>query len=381
MKQIKLIVLYQVIMHYRLPLYERLEEDPEVCTKILYGKDQKGSKLVSVNLNHSSIKHERLGTLRIPFRTNNFKGTMPLSPFLFFSLISNSPDVILSEGASSIMNASVGFIYSKLFKKKFIWWSLGKLEGREHKGRVRTLLNKWERYIAVNSDAIFTYSNLGKNHFINEGVNKEKIFVGVNVLDTERKLKEIEIYNNKKYNSIIDKDYFNIAFIGSVTKEKNLETLIEAVNIFNRKYDGAAILNIIGDGNYMKELKSIVGQDNTSVVFHGRINDGPSRILSKCDVMILPGLGGLAICEAMLNKLPVISGKADGTEYDLINNQCGFILEEINSELIFTKIEILFLNPELRKMMGKESFRRITTEFHFNKYYNSLKKAIKFTLN
>lgn len=365
-------------MHYRLPLYERLELDNQIDSQIFYGKGQRGTKLISADLKNSIIKHKKHLTIRFPFETNNGKGSIPFSPFLLFSLISNSPDVILSEGASSIINSSIAFIYSKIFRKKFIWWSLGKLEGRRHKG-VRALLTKWERFITIRSDAIFTYSNLGKRHFINEGVDRKKIFVGVNVLDTNKKLEEISKFNNDQDTFTINENHFNIVFIGTITKEKNLELLLKAVKMFNLKYKQQATLHIIGDGNYMSEIKEIIKDGNQQVALYGRINEGACRILRKCDLMILPGLGGLAICEAMLNGLPVITGKADGTEYDLININCGFILSEISTETIFQKIEYLYLNPEVRIKMGEESFKRITTELHFDNYYQKLIEAIQYT--
>lgn len=378
MAKINLVVLYQVIMHYRIPLYEKLELDPNIYSEVFYGSDVKGTKLVSTNLDDSIIKRKKHLTIRFPFRTNNGSGSLPFSPFLILSLIFKSPDVILSEGTSSIINSSIAFLYAKIFNKKFIWWSLGKLEGREYKG-FRGLISRWENYIAQSSNAIFTYSNLGKQHFINVGVDSKKIFVGVNVLDTNKKLNEISTFRNKVHTSQVDDSKFNISFIGSIIKEKNLETLIAAVKKFNNKYFEEAVLHIIGDGSYLNQIKEILLKDNHQVVLHGRINEGASTILGKCDLMVLPGLGGLAICEAMLNSLPIITGKADGTEYDLIGNENGFILPEITIDSIFIKLEYLYLNPIKRKKMGVESYKKITTELHFDNYYQKLIEAINYT--
>jgi glycosyltransferase involved in cell wall biosynthesis len=377
-EKIKLIIIYQVIMHYRLPLYERLEEDSCFDSQVFYGKGEKGTKLTNANSRESKFKCSQQKTLRIPFKTNNGTGTIPFSPFLFFSLIASAPEVLLAEGASSIVNSSITFVYAKVFRKKYIWWSLGKLEGRKYSG-FRVLLARWERYIALKSDAIFTYSNLGKRHFIEQGVKPEKIFVGVNVLDTDRKLKEINDFIQIEDDIMIDSSNFNIAFIGSITKEKNLITLIESLNELNLVFKNKFRLHIIGDGSYMDELKSFIGAQNSEVVLYGRINEGASRILQKCDLMVLPGLGGLAICEAMLNKLPVITGKADGTEYDLVNKDCGFILSEVTKQNLYEKIEFLFLNPAIKLKMGKESYRRISNELHFDNYYSKLKEAIEHT--
>ncbi len=380
MGKIKLLIVYQVIMHYRFPLYEQLTSDDKYIFKIFYGKGQNGSKLVNANLKDSNLSSRKIFTFRLPYISNNGIGTLPISPFLMFNLILNNPKVIISEGASSIFNSAIAFTYSKLFKKKFIWWSLGKLDGREYKG-IRKWLFYLEKLIFKNSDAIFTYSQSGKFFFEKEGVDPKKIFTGINVLNTELKLREINYYNSLFNPFILDQKIFNVAFIGTITYEKNLDVLIQSILDFEIKYSGRIMLHIIGDGPYLDRLKIKFSENINVISFYGRINLGASQILSHCDVMVLPGLGGLAICEGMLNKLPIITGKADGTEYDLINNECGFVLQNVNKETILSKLEFLFLNPTIRLEMGKKSYHRITTDFHFNKYYKVLTDTINFVLN
>jgi len=377
MKKIKIAALYRVVMHYRLPLYMRLAQDPELDFTLLYGAGQKNTKETNCDFPKEIIKSKKHFTIRFPFKTSSNSGTMPFYPNLFFNLIKRSPDVILTEGTSSIINASITFLYAKLFRKKIIWWSMGVLIDREKKG-LRKLLAYWEKIIEKNCDAIFTYSTQGKEYFISHDVPTSNIFVGVNVLDTERKLLE-----NKKFEHVeTDFDFdnhFNMAFIGSIIKVKNLETLIDSLELFNKKYNNKGKLHIVGDGSYMNMIQKYVEDKNmkNDVIFYGRINEGAGRILKKCDVMVLPGLGGLAICEAMLSALPVITGYADGTELDLVDESCGFILPEMNKDHLLEKLSVLYLNPELRSKMSKNAFERITGEFHFDNYYNQLKKAIR----
>src|SRR5690606_11733083 len=210
-----------------------------------------------------------------------------------------------------LFNAFIALIYCKLFNKKFIWWSLGKLKNRKHLG-VRKLLVFVENLIERKAHAIFTYSTRGKEYFKSLGIDEEKIFVGINVLDTEAKLSEIESFHDDNFTWLYGKAY-NLAFIGTITKEKNLEKVLLVIQRFKKYYEQQINFHIIGDGPYMSNLRNAVKQLELEqeVIFYGRINKGASRILAKCDVMVLPGLGGLAICEGMLNKLPIITGVAD----------------------------------------------------------------------
>lgn len=362
-KKIKIVCLYQVIMHYRIPFYEKLSLDEEFDFKLIYGKGKPGTKLKNADISNASILAEQISDYRIP---------LPFSPFLFFKLIKETPDVIFSEGSSSLINASIAFFYAKIFRKKYIWWSLGTLKNDKKTG-VRKLISYWENIIEKNSSAIFTYSTQGYNYFVSRGVNPDKIVVGVNVFDTTKKLLEI---NNTYVKNYLDKNFFNISFIGTIQKTKNLELLIDVVDGLNKKYNQNNFkLHIVGDGNYLNNLMEY-SSNNNSIIFHGRINYGASKILKNSDVMVLPGLGGLAIVEGMLNSLPIISGYADGTELDLINDQNGFIISDMNYKNLFEKIELYYLNPELKRQHGESSFQKITSTYSFENYYSNFKKII-----
>lgn len=375
MERIKLIVLYQVIMHYRAPLYERLSNDNRFNFILYYGKGKAGTKLINTDLSKYTFKRERVPEFRLNIGANSF----PVWLSLFFKLINESPDVVFSEGSSSLVNSTIGFVYSKLFGKKFIWWSLGQLDDKEYKG-FRKLINKWELFIEKHSDGIFTYSTQGLRYFKKRNINPENIFVGVNVLDTHAKLAEVKKYADSP--RICSSELFNIAFIGTLTKEKKLDVVIEVINELNHGQKRFC-LHIIGDGSYKKNLENYIQNrefDNNSVIFHGRINEGSSRILKDCQLMVLPGLGGLAICDGMINSLPIITGKADGTELDLVDSSNGYILPDLNREILKEKILYLYDNPEQRELMAKESFRKITEVYTFDNYYEKFVEVISSSL-
>lgn len=361
----KVVCLYQVVMHYRLPFYNRISRDKDIDFTLIYGNGKKGTKLVNTNTQNITFKHKELNDYRIP---------LPFTPKLFMELVRQKPDIVFSEGSSSLINSSIAFIYSKIFNKKFIWWSLGALKNDKKKG-VRKIISLWENVIEKKSDAIFTYSTQGYNHFVKRGVNPDKVFVGVNVFDTSLKLNEINETYEKDY---ISKIPFNIVFIGTIQKTKNLELLIDVVHEMNTKYgENSVNLHIVGDGEYLKTLKEY-SKISSAIIFYGRINEGSSKILKNCDIMVLPGLGGLAIVEGMLNSLPIITGCADGTELDLVDENNGAIIENMNFENLYNKIDYYYNNLEILDKMAENSFYKITNKYSFNNYYNVFKQMINF---
>lgn len=368
----KLLCLYQVMFQYRVGTYDAISQLPGVDFELWHGKDVPNSKKKNYK-GEVRFKHKQLSTVHLPFKTNNGEGSMPYFPFLFFRLIKKNPDVILTEGASSLLASSVAYIYCKLFRKKIIWWTMGGLKGRVHKG-IRAFLQGWISHMERNSDAVFAYSTQAKAYLLTEGVRDNKIFVGVNVIDTSKRQAEILNHPVEKAPG------FNLVFVGAINKTKRLEVLVDAVAQLKKRYSDIH-LHIIGDGNYMDVIRKHVEVAglNDDVVFHGRVTKGLGTLLSENHVMVLPGLGGLAIVDGMIASLPIISGPADGTELDLIDKTNGFVTSELmTADYIVNKVSILHENRELCESMGESSYSRITNDYSFEKYIGVFSKCLSF---
>ena len=373
-------IVYQVVFHYRIPFYERIFSDPELRSHLYYGKDNPYNKNKSYDAeyNFSSMK---LRTMFIPFGTESTgtRKVMPFFPSLFFRLIAFSPDIILCEGTSALPNAIVSYIYSKLFRKPLIWWSLGSINEDKKLHGLRSRIEVIIKYLELHSSAVFTYSTPGKNYFIRKGIAPNKIFVGVNVIDTNKRLKEIEIVQN---NIVKDNNIFQILFVGAVIKEKRLEVLIDAFNLLHQKYEDKVKLMIVGDGSYLDDIKEYSKKKGTqNIFFAGKVIEGISRYFLESDIFVLPGLGGLAISDAMIHGLPVITSIADGTEKDLVTEETGIIIDNLTSEALFEKLDLLYLNPDKKEMLSVASKKAITTLFSFDNYYSNFKKTVGFVLN
>lgn len=372
-KKEKVICLYQVIMHYRIPFYQRLANDKDFDFKLIYGENKKGSKFKNSDFDKDKIQNKKLW--------NFFIGQFPITPFLLFFLIKERPDVIFTEGSSSIFNSSIAFLYAKVFRKRIMWWSLGKVENRvQSKGR--KLISFFENFIEKRVDSIFTYSSRGKEYFLKRGVKSDKIFVGVNVINEALRIKESLVINESQEKILKEVECdsrFKVGFIGTVNKGKNIELLLESIKSLNKTYENSFVGVVIGDGVYLDELKK---EYNSEAFYLGRINVGAVKVLEKCDVMVLPGLGGLAMCDGMLAKLPIITGIADGTEYDLIQDgKNGFIEKSMTIDVLSNRLLLYYKNENIKYEHGIKSFRLITEKNSFNNYYNVWKSMFNYVVN
>lgn len=372
MSNCKLLCLYQVMFQYRVGTYEAISRLPNVDFELWHGTSVAGTKLKNYE-GAVSFRHKVLPTIHAALPVNGRKAIQPYSPFLFFRLVRYNPDVILAEGASSIIWASVAFLYAKCFRKKFIWWSFGALKGKNYLG-VRALAQKWISCIERHADAVFTYSSQGEAYFLSIGVPPERIFKAINVISMQPKLDEIQKAGHQE-----KRPGFNIAYVGAITSDKKLDVLVDAAKILGSKHPDIH-LHIIGDGPYQKTLEEYAATDaaDVDICFHGSASSGLNVLLESFQVFVLPGLGGLAIVDGMLSSLPVISGLADGTELDLISPECGFVTDRMTTEYLVEKLSLLYDDPDLAIRMGKCAFDRITGEFSFENYMRILASCLDY---
>jgi glycosyltransferase involved in cell wall biosynthesis len=374
----KVIILYRVVQEWRAPIFEQLQNQNIYKLEIWHGPDFKGTKVVSSSKDWSFITR-KLVSFRLSLNSKNGKILFPVSPFIFFKLIWQNPDVVITEGASNLFNSIMAFIYCKLFRKKYIWWSLGKLQNRDYDNK-RKKIDLFIKLIEKNSDRILTYSSIGKAYFKSLGVEDQKIVKAVNVVDTNSVFKKIG-YNfsidpaignlKKKYN-------FIILFVGALIKEKNISVLLEAMSSIERIHPDAGMI-IIGDGKYannLKEQSHSLGLKN--IDFLGKRIDDVHNFFQIADVFILPGLGGLAISEAMCHSLPIICSIGDGCEIDLVTEKNGFIEKKLTPEKIVKLIDFFISNPEIRKRFGENSKKIIKDQYNIDNYINMIRHAIDF---
>jgi glycosyltransferase involved in cell wall biosynthesis len=373
---IKVAVLYRVIQHWRAPMFKRISDIEDLDLIVYYGADFEGTKVVSGK--DFNFKTKKLHTIKITGKAGSTNGRqMPYCPFLFFQLIKDRPDVILTEGASNFANAMQGFLYARLFRKKFIWWGLGRLRDKFYeKSRKNDFINRIER----KCDAQLCYSSYAKEYYNYIGIPDEKIFVAVNVVDTDRIAARTASEHFKNAKSI--RHPFTVLFVGALEPNKKVDTLIKAFGKFVEKRSDAQ-LDIVGKGSSYDSLKQLKEELNIkNVTFHGQVIEGLETYYAKADVFVLPGLGGLAISEAMAYGLPVIASVGDGCEVDLIKNgENGFRNPELDEDDIVNYLCQMYDNPDLLEGMKKKSLEIIEQEHNVHTYINAISQAIHYVYN
>jgi glycosyltransferase involved in cell wall biosynthesis len=295
--------------------------------------------------------------------------SQPKLPDLIRSL---APDVVIVQGhAGSMTYWRLGELATRM-GFKYLTWQCGyeyNSSWLKHE-MTRRFFKLFDHHLAYNTNA--------KKYLLNNHVKEARITVIHNTINEE----EIDILPRYKARQIvIDElglplDRPIILYVGAILAEKRPDLLIEAVRRLPR---GAASLIIVGDGPDLDSLKATTF-DLDYIRYTGRVVGGVGRFFDAADIFVLPGLGGLAINEAMAHALPVISSFADGSADDLVIDQInGYVLRRSDADEIAIRLETLLRDPQARRRMGEVSRELITTKFSFKCFIDRVMNGLRST--
>lgn len=377
---IRVAISYRVLQSWRVPVFQRLSEIKGIDLCVFYADDFEGTKVKSYSgiVNFKTVK---LPTKKISFKTSNGHAYIPYNPNLYKKLEEFRPNVIIVEGASNILNNLVCFFYAKRKKCKIIQWGLGELEGRK-KSIHRRLADVFFHTIERQSDAAIAYSSYGAQYYKNLGLAESSVFTAVNVIDTEKRIFELKRYcneNNLRYPSPVPIQN-KLVFIGSLSENKNIDLLIKS---FKKALEHLPnlTLDIIGNGPFRSSLEKLVDELNlnSEISFKGN-QTFLSPYLYDASLMVLPGLGGLAISDSLIHGVPVLCGIGDGCEKDLVTNN-GVILKNITLDSLCTEIVSIFSSPERLENLRKNAQKFERSNFNINNYVSVIHQAITYVLD
>jgi len=234
---------------------------------------------------------------------------------------------------------------------------------------------KWYIYKIV--DVNLNYVNEAYDLLNTYGVPQEKIFVTFNSPDTDVLVEAYE--EAKRQGPLLPLNKYRIITVGRLVRWKKVDLLIQAFEILTRIYEEIELV-IIGTGPEEKKLKELAKNVHMEryIKFEGSVYD-PVRLgqyYLSSQIFVQPGMGGLAINEAMCFGKPIICSICDGTEKDLVREGFnGIYFKEDDAVDLANKIENLYGNPQLVKQMGLNSVSIIKDEINIHTVVGRYKNA------
>lgn len=192
-------------------------------------------------------------------------------------------------------------------------------------------------------DKLFTINNFHRNLMYNNKFNKN-IYLWNNYIYKDL----TPIYKNKNIFT------YTLGYVGRISKEKNIQLLIDGVNDYNLKCKNKVKLYIIGDG------KEILYNLNDNIVLLGKLTfDEIVKYYDKFDYVISSSITEgkpFAIIEALSHGIPCIHSNINGINEIILDNVNGFIFDFNNYDNI--KFETNF--DCLNKIKLDENVKNIT---------------------
>lgn len=236
------------------------------------------------------------------------------------------------------------------------------------------------KFLIKGAISYFANGTVSKKYLEKNGIPRKKIFnqfmtVDVDYLIQKRKdLTKVRREIRLKYK--ISTDSVVVIYSGRLVRNKGVQDLIEVVrNLKNQGYNIKSL--IVGDGNYMQNLKRLSQDIQSDIIFTGYIN--PEELYNyyyASDLFVLPthnDAWGLVVNEAMACGLPVIVTDAAGCSIDLIKNN-GFVIEAGNLKQMYYTIEKIIKN-DLFEEYGKNSIE-IISKWTYKESYQSFLDVI-----
>lgn len=277
-------------------------------------------------------------------------------PALIETLKQVKPDVFVTEASPRLIdnNRAINFLHGQ--GKPAIGWGLGTTDFWD---RPFKRMRKWFRKRAIGRfDGMLCYSTLAAEQYQKIGYQSDQTVVLFNA-----SVARPADANPPKRDPCVAP--FQILFVGGLIPTKSIDRLIDAARILKDRNHNI-LLTIVGDGPSSESLKTFAKQIEAPVKFAGRMTGSRlAEVGQKADLFVLPGLGGLAIQEAMTWGLPVIVSQADGTELDLVRDN-GWIIEKGNTDALAMCIESAILNPSELRRKGDESYRIVRDEINLD---------------
>ena len=269
-------------------------------------------------------------------------------------------DVVIVEGNFGILSQAVVATWARWTGRRVIFWVAG-WQKPWVTGLAASLRNGFMRLVLPVGHHSVCYSTAAAAMLRRLGVPAERVSVAQNTIDTEA-IAAAEPASRKAAITLRRElgigDRPTIGYVGALGMGKGVERLIELhAELRHRGHDVHTV--IVGDGPGRRALEArAAGLEG--VHFPGRIVSGVDPYFAMADVFVLPGLGGLAINQAMANRLPVLCTRADGTERDLVvDGVTGHYRDQYQLAEWADLVESLIRDPARRQAMAAAAQARV----------------------
>lgn len=217
------------------------------------------------------------------------------------------------------------------------------------------------RYMSWFYDAmerVYAPSQHYMKQLIERGFEEDKVCVLTRGVDHE-------LYNPSRresgyWNQFGANGAFKFMYAGRISREKNLEVLLQAFLQYRQDNSGEADLVLVGDGPYMDELKS--RYQDKHILFVGFLKgERLASAYASADVFVFPSMTdtfGNAVLEAHASGLPAIVSDRGGPAEIVQSHHSGLIVNAQTPEHLANAMKRLYDDTQLRQKLREGALAR-----------------------
>lgn len=170
----------------------------------------------------------------------------------------------------------------------------------------------------------------------------------------------------------IDEGY--VLYLGRLSREKGVESLLEAQRLYGPKWD----VRIAGSGPLERSLK----EKYPAAKFLGHL-DGMrlESVLQRAGVVVVPSQWyencPMSVLEAMAYGKPVVGSRIGGIPELIVDNMTGLLFEPGQTDQLAGHIDRLISDSRMRKQLGRAARERIESKFSLTQHHQQLIKIYK----
>ena len=282
-----------------------------------------------------------------------------LLPIIYYRIL-KKVDILKTNQMSGSWAAVIAKILhrKKLVVRTGYTWSMFAFRINP-KGFKIVIIRMIERIACLFSNGMIVSSCNDIEYLKNNYTSKKNIVVIPNYIDTD----VFKPLNMQKVDG-------SICFVGRLSKQKNLFSLLDALAGLPYK------LTIIGSGNNIENLEKYTKERGVEVKFLNNISNSKlPKVLNQSEVFILPSLyegTPKALLEAMACGLPCIGSNVEGIREIIKHMENGYLCET-DAESIRQAIVDVLEDKSLQENIGQSARRTVVDNFSLRK---SLEKEI-----
>jgi glycosyltransferase involved in cell wall biosynthesis len=216
------------------------------------------------------------------------------------------------------------------------------------------------RWFYGRADVVYSPSSFYRDQLIDHGFDPARLFIFNRGTD-------LDFFNPRHrddqfYEQWYIRDRVVLAYIGRVSREKNLDVLLEAFASDPELTERAALV-LVGDGPYLSELKKRYA--HPAIAFCGFMKGKPlARAYASADIFVFPSTTdtyGNSVLEAQASGLPALVSDEGGPREIILDGDTGMVLPGYDKAAWRAAMREIVFNTEKRSRMSAAARARAAT--------------------